>query len=787
MPASPELVRFGVFELDLNSGELRRNGRKLKLQEQPFRVLNLLLQEPGQAVARDKLKESLWPADTFVDFDHSLNAAIAKLRQALGDSAENPRFIETLARRGYRFIAPVEFVGSSNGNAVQPDITPNGAHRENGAERGFATIAVAVPAKKRIGFVVAVSAAAVLALLLLVLWERQTKQTANTELVKLTDGTGLTADPAISDDGKLIAYASDRGSHGNLNIWIQQLGPGGGAVQLTHDDVDADEAAFSPDGTRIAFRSKKNGGGIYLIPVIGGEASRLTQSGRSPRFSPDGQWIAYWSGGSDAVVPTVRGAGAVYIVASAGGEPKRLGLDLSTAGNPVWSPDGKHLLVYVSPKTGYAWDTADWWLVALDGSPSQRTDNFSTLKSQGFSLGFDRIPRLSQWSRDFITFSAGFGDAVNAWRAPVSADGHISGPAERLTSGTTLEISPTLSANGELLFASLNRNTAVWSLPADPDQAKVQGEPKKITEGVTEVLPSISADGRKLAFTAAYARDHSGIGGVGFGPVASIREPITLPQEAAQLQTRVRDLDTGKEAAVSSGTIPQWHPQLSRDGTMVAYTSGKPGQLYAAPVSGGSPRMILGGANKMIWDWSLDNSRLLFGSTDDDDQVHSLDLKSGREKLFLNKPGISLFQAKFSPDDQWIAVEGVQGADEGRWQSQILLVPVENGSAAPPDHWIAIDHHPNGWDDKPRWSPNGNLIYFISDRDGYLCLWAQRLESRGKKLVGSPFPVYHFHNARLSMANLDTGILEIGVAKDKIIVGLGELTGNIWSMRRTSK
>ena len=86
MPASPELVRFGVFELDLNSGELRRNGRKLKLQEQPFRVLNLLLQEPGQAVARDKLKESLWPADTFVDFDHSLNAAIAKLRQALGDS-----------------------------------------------------------------------------------------------------------------------------------------------------------------------------------------------------------------------------------------------------------------------------------------------------------------------------------------------------------------------------------------------------------------------------------------------------------------------------------------------------------------------------------------------------------------------------------------------------------------------------------------------------------------------------------------------------------------------------
>jgi Tol biopolymer transport system component len=194
--------------------------------------------------------------------------------------------------------------------------------------------------------------------------------------------------------------------------------------------------------------------------------------------------------------------------------------------------------------------------------------------------------------------------------------------------------------------------------------------------------------------------------------------------------------------------------------------------------------MILGGANKMIWDWSLDKGRLLFSSVDD--QVHSLDLKSGRDKLFLSKPGSYFFQAKFSPDDHWIAVEGVH-PDQGRWQSQILLVPVENGTPAGPDRWIAVDHHPNGWDDKPRWSPNGNLLYFTSDRDGYLCLWAQRMESRTKKLLGTPFPVYHFHNARLSMGNLDTGILEIGVAQDKIIIGLGELTGNIWSMKRSSK
>jgi len=186
----------------------------------------------------------------------------------------------------------------------------------------------------------------------------------------------------------------------------------------------------------------------------------------------------------------------------------------------------------------------------------------------------------------------------------------------------------------------------------------------------------------------------------------------------------------------------------------------------------------------MIWDWSLDNSRLLFGSGDD--RLHSLDLKSGHDKLFLEKHGTDFFQAKFSPDDQWIAVQGCQD-DQGRYQCQIFIVPVENGTPARSDRWIALDHHPNGWDDKPRWSANGNVIYFISDRDGYLCLWAQRLANRTKKLVGIPFPVYHFHDARLSMANLDTGILEIGVAKDKIIIGLGGLTGNIWSMKRSSK
>jgi len=128
MPApqsNARIVRFGVFELDLGAGELRKNGVKLRLQEQPLQILALLLEHAGGVVTREDLRQKLWPADTFVDFDHSLNTAVNKLREALGDSAGSPRYVETIARRGYRFIAPVQ-----NGSVVTKMGATRGANAE---------------------------------------------------------------------------------------------------------------------------------------------------------------------------------------------------------------------------------------------------------------------------------------------------------------------------------------------------------------------------------------------------------------------------------------------------------------------------------------------------------------------------------------------------------------------------------------------------------------------------------------------------------------------------------
>lgn len=244
-----------------------------------------------RTITRDRLKEMLWPTDTFVDFDPSLNAAIAKLRQALGDSAENPRFIETLARRGYRFIAPVEITRNGGGNVV-PVSAPRKRWSRIARSGDFTAPAPpAVKSKTRTAAVIATALAAVAVLVVLSLQFWHKTQPGQADLVQLTSDAGLTMDPAVSPDGRLLTYASDRADGRNLNIWIQQLGEGGSAAQLTHLDTDASEPSFSPDGSKIVFRSRENGGGIYAIATIGGEPTRLAPGGQNPHFSPDGQWM----------------------------------------------------------------------------------------------------------------------------------------------------------------------------------------------------------------------------------------------------------------------------------------------------------------------------------------------------------------------------------------------------------------------------------------------------------------------------------------------------------------
>ncbi len=142
---STKVVRFGVFEVDLRTAELRKQGIRIRLPSQSFQVLEALLLRPGELVSREELKQKLWPSDTFGDFEHGLNAAVNRVREALGDSSDNPRFVETLPRRGYRFIAPVDHIEPETKKAL-PESAP--AHSPNGQDASAAEIPREVSARK---------------------------------------------------------------------------------------------------------------------------------------------------------------------------------------------------------------------------------------------------------------------------------------------------------------------------------------------------------------------------------------------------------------------------------------------------------------------------------------------------------------------------------------------------------------------------------------------------------------------------------------------------------------
>src|SRR5579862_8308241 len=341
-------VSFRDFELNLETAELRRNGNKAILPGQPFQILITLLNRPGQLVTRDELKRQLWPSETFVDFDLSLNKAMNRLREALGDSAENPRFIETLPRKGYRFIAEVEngagpdtdtsanLAGISPGPTVETPTSPQ-------ESAGKMTVAPQAHAGRSIRILVRAIGLGVVALVGAVffarLWAPRSPDVASVQVTRVTDN-GMARDLAISPDGRYVVYAASQGEKESLRLRqistrsdIEILPPGPEFRGLT----------FSPDGLKVYFvRSDTNDSGpsdLYSVPMLGGSTQQVIANVESPvSFSPDGSQFVYGRAISSGNVIELR-------IANADGSGDRLlssrrSVQLIQSG-PSWSPDGR--------------------------------------------------------------------------------------------------------------------------------------------------------------------------------------------------------------------------------------------------------------------------------------------------------------------------------------------------------------------------------------------------------------------------------------------------------------
>ncbi len=335
------LVRFGVFEVDLRSGELRKAGAKLKISGQPFQVLAILLENPGEIVTREDLLKRLWP-DTFVDGDHNLNTAINKIREVLGDSAENPRFVETLPRRGYRFIAPVE--------GKRPAMPPDAL--EALSESGSGPVVTATP-RSRSRWLWVGTAGLVLALTaLLITWWRIPAAVPVVESVtQLTDD----GEPKwnILSDGSRIYFSE--GTPGSFRI-AQVSVTGGAAATVQTPFPNSYVAGVKPDGSALLIIGPTNSylsgkAPLWLIPLPAGQPRRL---GNFVTYSadifPDGRIVFEQDNegttAKDADMLPSAVKTDLFIADKDGGNPRKL-VSLRGFVGQVWvEPDGQ--IVFLS-------------------------------------------------------------------------------------------------------------------------------------------------------------------------------------------------------------------------------------------------------------------------------------------------------------------------------------------------------------------------------------------------------------------------------------------------------
>ncbi|HLJ17400.1 MAG TPA: winged helix-turn-helix domain-containing protein [Bryobacteraceae bacterium] len=629
---SPVKLTFGPFGLNTSTGELLKRGIRIGLPGQPFTILLYLLLHPGEVVTREQLRDQIWGEGTFVDFEHGLNAAIYKLRRALSDSAENPRYIETMPGRGYRFIGMLHSGDVVPNRAVPKPEAPGPG---NVRTRSFAVW-------QRLTWAVG----AMVCLAFALRFHNAPRSQPNFTLTRITADAGLSDFPALSPDGKLMAYSSAGGLNGEQDLYVRQVA-GGLPVRLTFDGAGNTAPDFSADGTRIVFQSNRNGGGIYEVPALGGEARLLARGGLNPKYSPDGSLVAYWVG-TAAIDVDVPGSGAVWVVPVSGATPRRIGANFTAARQPIWLPDGKRLL-FVGYTSAKAFDKSaiDWWVVARDGDAGIRTGLYDALVRNALrpadSIATPFLPVPGCWSAvaNSVIFSLGLREQADLWEIGLSPrTSKVNGAPRRLTTGTLKEVNPSCTREGMLAFTGVETTRNVWSLAFDLDRGMPmsKGTLEQVTIGpkLTEYA-SIANDGRLLTFAS---------------------------NQSGRPNIWVRDLTTGKESPLASSSLDQHYPVSSPSGARIAFSVfEKDRRAVYVSAPGGTPEKSCEGCLRAT-DWSRDEKTILvFG--DNPYQIDALDVASHRRAPILKDPKYNLLYGRFSPDNRWVSFYRTNSAESG--------------------------------------------------------------------------------------------------------------------------
>ena len=752
--SSTPILRLQPFVLDTVKRVLLRDGSIVPLTSRALDTLLALIRHRDQVLEKDDLLKEVWRG-TIVE-ENNLARNISTLRKALDETPDAHRYIVTVPGRGYRFVAEVE--ERQQDERPVPDAGGPSAVRRTGrraeCRRGRAARRPELYRTWRLPPALAVLAA--LAYIGVMFWTAVPPVAASTAaprtMWQLTFDSGVQAEPTWSPDGRMIAYSSDRS--GNVDLWVQPV-DGGNPVQVTTGSAFDVQPDWSPDGRHLAFRTGSEGGGIVVVPALGGNEQRVSDFGEFPQWSPDSRQILFWR--------STINKPELYTVGLDGEAPRRVLQDFAdqfTSLKVAWHPDGRRVSIWgLHRRAGIS-----LWTVGVDGGMPVQSVMDAAVRAR-FDEGAvsfvnaDGFPTMFRWAPrgDALYFEGASHGVNNLWKVQVDAATlrWTSGP-DRLTTAPNLNADLALRTDGKrLAFAARTERIRLWSFPFDPAAGRLTGPGQPITSGAIDALsPDISPDGRRVV----YKKERSGT------------------QELWE-----QSLETGIETQIVKGDrlsrrIPRW----DRDSRRLFYARAEgraiDNQIVSLEVPGGEEQVVphLSEALDLVFDQTRDG-RWVLGGTRGAEGWYSLvfafsapDARGGAQsRTLVSMPGRHAWQARMSTDQRWVAFSAAQAG-----HSSVYVVASDGGE------WTAItDGH--GFDDRPQWSPDGRMLYFLSTRTGSFNLWGRRFDPDRGMPVGDAFQVTTFHGPARAIPNR---MVQLGVAlgADRLILPISDVSSNIW-------